>query len=334
MDPTRWLLSPLAVAWGAVAAARNAWYDRVPGATHAAGVPVISIGNLTVGGTGKTPLVIATTRELLAAGRRPAVLTRGYRAAPGQPADEVLELRAALPAVPVVVDADRVRGAVSACTDHRADCLVLDDGFQHRRLRRDLDIVLIDALCPWGGGWVLPAGRLREPIKGLCRAGLIVLTRVNQVDPTERAALRAAVAQRVPGRAVAEVGVAADALVPVAGPPRPPQDLSRRRVWLVCGLGNPETFARLAVALDARLVGTSRFRDHHRYTAHDAAAAAVAARAARAEWVVTTRKDWVKLAPLWPTDDPPLMRLDLRLEWLSGRETWQAALKRALETRA
>jgi len=332
VNPARWLLSPLAIAWGGVMAARNAWYDRVAAASHGAGVPVISIGNLTVGGTGKTPLVIATARDLVAAGRRPAVLTRGYRAAPGQPADEVLEPRAALPGVPVVVDADRVRGAAEARAVHGADCLVLDDGFQHRRLRRDLDVVLIDALCPWGGGWVLPAGRLREPARGLRRAGLIVLTRVNQVGEAERAALRAAVARRVPGLAIVEVGIVADALVSAEGSTRPPEDLAGRRAWLACGLGNPESFVRLAAALGARIVGTSRFPDHHRYTPADSAAVAAAARAARAEWVVTTRKDWVKLAALWPSGDPPLMRLDLRVEWLSGREAWQAALRRALET--
>lgn len=334
MNPARWLLSPLAIAWGGVMAARNAWYDRVAAASQGAGVPVISIGNLTVGGTGKTPLVIATVRELVATGRRPAVLTRGYHAAPGQVADEVLELRAALPEVPVVVDADRVRGAAAARAVHAADCLVLDDGFQHRRLRRDLDVVLIDALCPWGGGWVLPAGRLREPLGGLRRADLVVLTRVNQVNESERAALRAAVQRYAPGRVVVEVGIAADALVPAEGPPRPPQDMCRRRVWLACGLGNPESFVRLAGALGGRVVGTSRFPDHHRYTPADAEAVAAAARAARAEWVVTTRKDWVKLAALWPSGDPPLLRLDLRVEWLSGREAWQAALRRALETYA
>ena len=142
----------------------NRYCDTFAFATHAARLPVISVGNISVGGTGKTPLVIEIVRRLRASGRRPAILTRGYAAKRGQTADEVLEYALAVPETPVVVNPDRTAGAETARLEYGADCVVLDDGFQHRWLRRDLDIVVIDALDPWGGERLLPEGRLREPL--------------------------------------------------------------------------------------------------------------------------------------------------------------------------
>jgi tetraacyldisaccharide 4'-kinase len=158
---------PLSHLYAAMMTWRNRRYDE-PGAALSAGVPVISVGNLTVGGTGKTPLVMEIVRKLVAAGRRPAILTRGYHARRGETADEVQEYAAELPDVPVVVDADRVAGAATAQAVHAADCCVLDDGFQHRRLARDLDVVLIDALRPWGGGRGAAGG---APPRAGCRFG-------------------------------------------------------------------------------------------------------------------------------------------------------------------
>ncbi len=161
----QWGLTPLSMVYAAGVGIRNLYYERARGAVHRAAIPVISIGNLTAGGTGKTPFVVEVVRRLRALERNPVILTRGYAAAPGETADEVLEFRETLPGVAVVVDPDRVRGAETAHEQHGADCVVLDDGFQHRRLGRDLDIVVIDTLDPWGGGLILPAGRLREPVR-------------------------------------------------------------------------------------------------------------------------------------------------------------------------
>ncbi|MGE0479853.1 MAG: tetraacyldisaccharide 4'-kinase [Phycisphaerae bacterium] len=340
------LLAPAAWLYRCAIALRNRRYDRDPAASSAAPIPVISVGNLTVGGVGKTPMVIELVRRLRALGRRPAVLTRGYGARPGRAADEVLELRAALHDTLVVVDADRVRGAAAAA-QQGADAVVLDDGFQHRRLRRDLDLVLVDALNPWGGGRLLPAGRLREPLASLRRAHAVIITRANQSNTETLAAIERDVRRHAPSAYVCRASVAAVGLTmldspgsdaattrpasrtptPGAGAPPPAaaggtvvraHDSAVRtgarsagasesapfaidvRVLPVCGVGNPTSFLALlgTVAADVSEPGCI-FRDHHDYTPDDIAAIRATAARRGAALVVTTRKDWVKLAPLW-----------------------------------
>ncbi len=334
----RWLLVPLSGIYSTAMWLRNRRYDRSPAASQSAGIPVISIGNITTGGTGKTPLVIETTRRLLELGRRPAILTRGYGAAAGATADEVLEFREALPDVPVVVDPDRVAGAARARAQHHADCLVLDDGFQHRRLRRDLDIVLLDALDPWGGGFVLPAGRLREPLAGLRRADLLVITRANQAESNAVGEIGRSLADRAPDAPILTAEVTPAALTFADGAPRQPAELGYHSVLPVCGLGNPATFLRVVEELAGRVCRPRLFRDHERYSRRQAAGLVRLARAIGADLVVTTRKDWVKLAPLWPAGDagdvPRLARLDVRMELVDDQGIFDERLTRALETQA
>jgi len=314
---------------------RNLYFDRVRGATRQAGVPVISIGNLTVGGTGKTPLVIEVVRRLREMGRRPAILTRGYRGSPDQPADEVLEFQQALPDVPVVVNPDRFAGAAAAHADQAADCVVLDDGFQHRRLRRDLDIVLVDALAPWGGGWTLPAGRLRESLSGLSRAHLLVISRSNQVAAPALAEIHATLQRHAPAPPFVHASVEAERVVCLDGSSAQPGELAGRCVLPVCALGNPLTFLRLVETLAGRVCPPLVFRDHHRYTSRDVSTAGAAAEAQKADVVMTTRKDWVKLAPLWQrfagANVPPLARLDVRLVLADDAGVLDDRLKQALE---
>jgi len=326
----RWL-APLAGLYGGIIGLRNAYYDHVRGSVHVARAPVISVGNLTVGGTGKTPLVIEIARRLLDWGRRPAILTRGYKGARGQPADEVLEFHEAVPAVPVVVDPDRLRGAEAAVRAHGADCLLLDDGFQHRRLARDLDIVLIDALRPWDGGRLLPAGRLREPRRGLCRADLLVITRVNQVPTARVSEIIAELRALKFAGGIVQAAVQPDGLLRSDGQRFSPDKLRGWRPMTVCGLGQPRSFSQLV----ADLVGTDCpglvYPDHYRYGPADVKVIGVAARRAGAEAVVTTRKDWVKLLPLWPAELPLLVRLDVRLVLQKGRESFEERLRKAVE---
>lgn len=330
MNLSSLLLLPAAALYGGVVRARNVYYDRIPTAAHTAALPVISVGNITAGGTGKTPLVIEIVRRLAAFGRRPAILTRGYGGRPGQPADEVLELRAALSDTPVVVNPDRVAGAGEA-ERQGADCVVLDDGFQHRRLRRDLDIVLVDALAPWGGGHLLPAGRLREPLAGLRRAGLFVITRVNLAPPgaAERAA--AELGRWAGGRPVLAASVRPEAVVGRGSQREVPGVLAGRRVLAVAGLGNPRGFERTVAALagEVRLLS---FADHQRYAAGHVSRICAEVERWGAEMVVTTRKDWGKLAALWPDDGPELVRLDVRLTIEDRAGELDAHLRRALET--
>lgn len=323
------LLWPLALPYAAVIAARNLYYDVAPGAVRRAAIPVISVGNLAAGGTGKTPLVIEIIHRLRALGRRPAILTRGYKAAPGAVADEVLEFRDALPDTPVIVNADRVSGAITARVAHAADCAVLDDGFQHRRLARQLDIVLLDALRPWAGG-LLPAGRAREPRGALQRADVFVITRTNQVTPQEVAALTAEL-RHYGKQPVVLAAVEPAAIVARDGRPRVPCDLRGRRLLAVCGIGNPQTFARLMTALTGPCELLT-FSDHQSYGPRQLEAICAAARRSGAAEVVTTRKDWVKLAPRWPADGPELVRLDMRLVLSGATAELDARLRQAVES--
>src|SRR5947209_3482800 len=184
-------------------AGRNVLFDRGWARSHRAAVPVISVGNLTVGGTGKTPCVEYVARFFRRMELSVAILSRGYGAEHG-PNDEALVLEENLPDVPHLQGADRVTLARTAVEELESEVLVLDDGFQHRRLARDLDIVLIDATNPWGHGYLLPRGLLRESPRGLKRAGVVMLTRCDQVSGDEVKRIRERVGQLAPQAAVVE----------------------------------------------------------------------------------------------------------------------------------
>jgi tetraacyldisaccharide 4'-kinase len=297
------LLRLPALLYGFALRLRNARYDR-PGAALRAGVPVVSVGNITVGGTGKTPVVAWIAKHLLDWGLSPAVVSRGYGGRAGRgpllvsagegalhPAahcgDEPHQLARALPGVRVVVGSDRPAGAELARRGG-ADVVVLDDGFQHRRLARDLDILLIDAKDPFGNGHLLPAGPLREPLDALGRADLFLLTRSTpeQEYPEIERVLRRH-NRRAP---VLMAGHARAGFVTLQGTP----SIRPERALAFCGIGNPESFRADLVAEGIELVDFRAFPDHHAYTAgeiHELAAAASAARA----MALTTEKDLARL---------------------------------------
>jgi tetraacyldisaccharide 4'-kinase len=332
----RRVLAPLATLYGGAIALRNRYCDSFSFATRAARIPVISVGNISVGGTGKTPLVIEIVRRLRAAGRRPAIVTRGYAAKAGQVADEVLEFGLGVPDVPVVVNPDRAAGAESARVNHRADCVVLDDGFQHRWLRRDLDVVLIDALDPWGGERLLPAGRLREPLDNLARADWFVISRTNQVPPERVQEIVERLGQYAPQAPVTKAAVAAEGLFGANGSAVRLRDLSQRRALPVCGVGNPSSFVRLMQELTGGSCEPLIFRDHHRYAARDVEKILSAAVRQQADLVVTTRKDWVKLHALWPASNCgrralELHRLDARLVLADARGEFATRLEQVFK---
>jgi tetraacyldisaccharide 4'-kinase len=325
------LLVPLSGVYGVLMRLRNRRYDRSQAAVRRVEIPVISVGNITVGGTGKTPMVMEVVRRLGVWGLRPAVLTRGYRAGVRTQADEVCELQDALPGVPVVVDPDRVAGAAAAQREHGADCVVLDDGFQHRRLARDLDIVLIDALRPWGGGHVLPAGRLREPLNGLKRADVLIVTRANQVVPEVLERITGKLRELAGEQPILPAAVEPQALVDLNGQLLPATALSGRRVLPVCGIGNPATFEKLVSELADGCLPLLAFSDHHRYRPGDVARIEARSAELGAAEVVTTRKDWAKLAGIWTSSELPLLRLDVRLTLSGPVAEFEARLRAALE---
>jgi len=307
LSPWHRLLLPLTPLYRGAVRARIEAYRRGWLRSTRLGVPVVSVGNLTFGGTGKTPTVIALVRDLVRRGRHPAVLTRGYGRSTTEPlvligpntgvpveaaGDEPLELANRLPGVPVVVDVDRVRGGIEAQT-RGADVLVLDDGFQHLKLERDLNLALVDAGDPWGGGRMPPGGRLREPIDGLARADAVLVTKVPAEGSGMLDEIRHAIAE-----VAGEVPVLAARLEPtairrpegVAGP----DVLAGARVLAVAALGRPEGFAELLRDAGAQVVETRWFADHHQLTGDEIDE--VSRRADELEAViVTTAKDAVKM---------------------------------------
>jgi tetraacyldisaccharide 4'-kinase len=339
--------APLLLAEGlfrAGALARGALYDAgvIPSARAAA--PVISVGNLAVGGAGKTPVALAIAGRLLQAGRRPAVLSRGYGAGRSDDrvvsdgervlldadagGDEPVLLARRLPGLLVLCGPDRARLAPMA-VGMGADVLLLDDGFQHRRLRRDLDVVVLDASNPWGNGHCLPFGPNREPRSALRRAGLVWLTHVDRSSEAEMGVLRE-ISRSFTGRDPIESRHAARDLadgrlersLPLSG-------LAGRRVALLTGVARPESVRRTVEGLGAQVVGAYPFPDHHRFTEGEVVAAMEAVRREGGEWLVTTEKDAVRL-PAGVAGDDRLRAVRIDAEVLRGEEVLGAALSAAL----
>lgn len=280
--------------------ARGAAFDHGWIGSTRLDVPVVCAGNLTTGGTGKTPLVVWLVRELQARGFTPGILSRGYGAQRGAPNDEALLLARLCPGVPHVQDAQRARGGAELAA-RGANVIVLDDGFQHRQLARDLDLVLVDATRPWGlaaderGRAVralLPRGLLREPPAALSRADALVITRCDAVTPAELAALEGELATFAPGRPIALARHAPRALVDEHGVRTELAALRGVEVDLVSAIGHPAAFEKTIAALGLRVHEHRVFADHHHYTQAELAGLG------SARPLVTTEKDAVKLAPL------------------------------------
>lgn len=311
----RGLLAAASVPYAAVMRLRRWAYRAGVLRSRAAGAPVICVGNLTTGGTGKTPTVVWVVRRLVELGRRPAILTRGYKAAGGE-SDEA-RLLADLCGVAVVVNADRVAGAAEAVRGG-ADAVVMDDGFQHRRLRRDLDVVLVDATNPFGYGWCLPRGLLREPPSALRDAHVVVITHSDAVASDDLRALRRRLRRLAPAAPQALAVHKPTHLIDPQGAVRPLDALSGRRVFAFCGLGAPQRFFALLEALGARLAERRPLDDHVRYTPALLAKLAEAVSRSAAELAVTTCKDAVKLAGADPAIDA--WQLAVEVEVGEGRE--------------
>jgi tetraacyldisaccharide 4'-kinase len=327
----RILLRVSSLGYGLVVRTRNGLYDRRVLRAHQAGVPVICIGNLTTGGTGKTPLVVWLCRRARAKQLRCAILTRGYKTQKGELSDEPALLAAQCPDVPVVVNPDRVAGAAEAIGRHGTRVLVMDDGFQHRRLARDLDIIAVDATNPFGYGRVLPAGLLREPMTGLQRAHAVVLTRCDQVSEDALSRIEEEV-RRVNRNLVIARSIHAPAAIRTAtGTEMPLDQMPGKRVFAFCGIGNPQAFFRTIETLGASIAGSRTFDDHYRYTADDLKAIQNQARTQRAALVLTTQKDWTKIAQSMPPEQtPPLACLAIDLQITAGKDLLTALIDRVL----
>ena len=306
--------------------ARNLAFDRGWKATHRVGIPVVSVGNITLGGTGKTPAVEWVARWFRARGRRVAILSRGYGdAARTGLNDEGRVLEENLPDVPHLQGKDRVALGKLAEEELLSEVLVLDDGFQHRRLGRDLEIVLLDALDPFGLGRIFPRGLLREPVGSLRRAGVVVLSRSDLVDEATRRAIRARAEQAAGPLRWAEARHAPLDLIDARGAVHPLAELHGCKVAAFCGIGNPEGFRRTLAGLAVDLVGFHPFPDHHAYTGADIAALADRVRASGADLVLTTQKDLVKVRAAL-LGSAPLRALRIGWDVTEGLATIEEAL--------
>jgi tetraacyldisaccharide 4'-kinase len=324
-------LAALAVPYGVAVAARNAAYRRGLLTVTAAPVPVVSVGNLTLGGTGKTPLVAWLARRFCRQGLRTTIVSRGYGARRGDRSDESAELGILLPQVPHVADRDRVRGARAAAAAG-AEIVVLDDGFQHRRLARDIDVLAVDATDPFGCGHLFPRGLLREPLSGITRANAVVLTRSGLVSAARRLEIRRSLEMACGGRMPAVWAEATHrpvGLRTAAGETRPLDVLRNSRVAAFAGIGNPAAFRALVEESSAELVGFRALADHHAYSSADVAALAAWARGLGAEMVVTTLKDLVKVRAE-RLESIPLAAVEIALEILVGEADLDALLLAAV----
>lgn len=317
------------VPYGWAVRLRNTAYDRGWNTTRQAAAPVVSVGNLTLGGTGKTPCVEYVARFFRAQDVRVAILSRGYGATHGAN-DEALVLEENLPDVPHLQGADRAALAATAVEELDSELLVLDDGFQHRRLGRDLDVVLVDATDPWGQGYLFPRGLLREPRCSLRRAGVVVLTRADQVEDSVRGRLREEAARLAPSAVVAEAVHGPVELVNSEQQTAPLSLLAERPVTAFCGLGNPEAFRRTLLGLGTRVESFRTFPDHHPYGRPDVEAlGAWVGGQAPESLAVTTQKDLVKLR-VTQLGGRPLWALRIRLDVVAGREALEQKLRSVL----
>jgi len=301
----------LAMSW------RNRRYDRGSAEEHRLSVPVLCVGNVTLGGTGKTPMVAWLARWYRQYGVRVALVSRGYGAAATSRNDEALELEQLLPDVPHVQDRDRVAAARLAIEEFESQLIVLDDGFQHRRLARDLDIVLLDALEPFGFGHVFPRGMLREPLSGLRRAQVLALSRADLVDADRRRTIERDARRYAPDALWIECCHAPQGLRATSGRVEALDAFRGRRVAAFCGIGNPEGFRRTLATTGLDVAAWRVFPDHHAYTRDDVNSLRQWAARERVDAVICTHKDLVKLA-IDQLGACPLWALAIGLEITSG----------------
>ena len=320
---------------------RSFLYSRGWLKVHRVNVPVISIGNITTGGTGKTPLVIWLCNLLHEKNIACAVLTRGYKAAKNSKlktqnySDEPAIFAESCPQTKVIVNPDRIAGAAEAVDRFGAKILIMDDGFQHRRLVRDLDIITIDAMLPFGYDKLLPAGLLRESLKALKRTDAAVITRCNQVSNLKLAQIEQKLKFINPHLAIAKsihqpiCAKTIDEEISVEG-------LKDKKIFAFCGIGNPAAFSKTIEQLGCQLAGSKIYDDHYHYSSNDIADICERAEDAEADLILTTQKDWTKITSgcgfaISAGQSPVLFAyLAIELRFVSGEEKIRRLIENVL----
>ncbi|MCB2155960.1 tetraacyldisaccharide 4'-kinase [bacterium] len=339
-------MAVVAPVYGAGAWANRALYDL--GAKSRTRLPamVLSVGNISLGGTGKTPFTIWLAEWLRENGRPTAILTRGYgradedrltivhdgrrlRSNTRQAGDEPVMMARALQRTPIIACSDRARAGRAAIDNLKVDTLILDDGLQHHRLERQAEIILLDATRPITELRLFPRGTLREPLTVLSKAHLIVLTRADQSKRTDR--IRREIRRRLPHVPVVRTRIAVSGLMDLsARRARPASDLEGARVLIACGVGNPASVKHTVQDLGATVGAMKVLADHSQVTRADVLAWDSARRRAKADFLVVTEKDAVKLRELGKLPDG-ILALRTQMEFVSDRD--QGLAEKALRAR-
>ena len=332
----RGVLSLLSLVYGTVMHLRNSAYDRRWLRVGTAPIPVISVGNVTLGGTGKTPLVAWIASRARARGLRVAIVSRGFGASHGAPNDEAAELQLLLPDVPHVINSDRVAGATMAAEEFASQLVILDDGLQHRAIARNLNLLVIDATNPDGYGWIFPRGFLRESIRGASRAQVWILSRANSIDSEKRKRIQNHFLMACPTGSCSAWVEAIHAPVSLRswqGTSESLGVLRREKIAGFAGIGNPQAFRMTLENEGAQLVGFRIFPDHHAFSADDILSLSSWAVACGASRVICTLKDLVKIKAV-RLGTIPLFAIEIRLEILVGESLLDAALEPVLQLAA
>lgn len=293
----RGMLWCLSLPYGLITRLRNLCFDLGIKKVHSVKVPVIAIGNLTIGGTGKTPIVATVVQLLQELGHRPGIVSRGYRADASGENDEKRVLKKLCPGVPHEQNPDRVAATQKLIDDEGVDTIVLDDAMQHRRIHRDLNIVLIDATNPFGFGYQLPRGLLRESLNGLNRADLVLITRANVASPAKLSQIEATILQCNSNLAgsIHRVSFRPTGLLSANGETQSLNAAQNKPATILTAIGNPEAFVSTCRQFGANIATSMFFPDHHHYTEEDLRQVQLHAEAAEATLILTTLKDLVKI---------------------------------------
>lgn len=318
----RGLLCFLSYIYSGLIRIRNLLYDSgLLKAGHCGGF-VISIGNITAGGTGKTPLVIWMYQTLNAKGLKCSIITRGYKSESSgdKLKDEPGMLQENCPDAEIIVNPDRLSAGIRAVKNFGAEVIILDDGFQHRRLARDIDIVCIDSSCPFGYGKILPAGFLREPPSSLKRADAVVLTRSDQAGKAGLEEITRKIRTLNPEAVIAETSHKARRIRASSGKEAGLDELKGKKIYAFCGIGNPDAFFCTLTQLGAELAGRKIYNDHHRYSSEDIEIIVSESKKHKAELIVTTEKDYIKLPREGLKGDIEICMLKTEIDFAKGRE--------------
>ena len=333
----RLLLGIAAVGYSLVVRLRNFFYSNGWLKAHPVDAAVICVGNITVGGTGKTPLVVWLCKQIITSSKC-AILTRGYKSTQDPKPktqnyfDEPAMLVESCPQAKVVVNPDRVAGAAEAIGQFGAKVLIMDDGFQHRRLARDLDIIAIDATQPFGYDKMLPAGLLREPVTSLKRAGAVIITRCDQISEAQLSGLEEELRTINPDMVIAKSIHAAVSTRTTDDEEIDVGLLKNKKIFAFCGIGNPGAFLNTIETLGSELVGSKVYDDHHHYTDTCLADIREQAQKAGADLVLTTQKDWTKIiydlrfAICDSKSTVPFAYLAIEIRFLAGQDKLTALI--------